>query len=173
MLTKINLLLIFLIATTSTFVVASGSPAVSYEKVMSCEGKETGEIRKAIIEYLSKQDYTHLKQSAEQITTTGALRIYNYIISSIKNPAGEIVFDLKIDIKDGKFRCIMHNISFVNLERDRYGKFVYTGDTIHLSKDNLKSSVFSKIERQAVAYLHNMAFHIKQILADNSAETDW
>lgn len=151
---------------------------VIYEEVIACNGYDSATIVKEIQEYLQEQQAYQLKiDSCSMISGTGVLKIYNRLIGSIKNPAGEITFNFNIDVKDQKFRYKMHNIWFTAYERDRYGRFWQSQDhpvSVDPEVFRYGTSLLKKIERQTHDHINDVIAAIKKkIKEDKLNPTDW
>ena len=85
--------------------------------------------------------------------TKGSFLVYN-----IKSPAGEIKYDVNVQVKDNKYRYQFTNFVFYPYGRDRYGKFkinkwkskpledlFYSGDQIKWDKH--KTSTNNKVNK--------------------------
>ncbi|ELR71886.1 hypothetical protein C900_02261 [Fulvivirga imtechensis AK7] len=156
----------------------AGIPSIQYEGIIACKGYDKATIYHEIVDYFKTHNISELKlDCVNQISGSGKLRIYNKLIGSIKNPAGEVAFDFIVDVKDEKFRYTMHNIWFTAIERDRYGRFEKSQDE-PVPVDNehfkFKSALLRKIEKQVQAHMDEVLWAIKkEIEADKLETTDW
>lgn len=151
---------------------------VIYEEVIACKGYDSTAIVKKVQEYFQEQQVYQMKiDSCSMISGTGVLKIYNLLIGSIKNPAGEITFNFNIDVKDQKFRYKMHNLWFVLYERDRYGRFGQSqDDPVSVDREAFRygTSLLKKIERQTHEHISDIVMAIKKkIEEDKLNPSDW
>lgn len=156
----------------------NATSTVLCEEVVVCKGYGQATIYSRMAGHLQQRGFTFVKQdSASLIIASGDLTIYNYVVGrTIKNPAGNITFDLQVDVRDGKFRCVIRDVLFARSERNRYGRFVFSDDVEPVNEENFRhrTMLLGKIEKQAQEYLSMIAQRIRKEIVNNELETtDW
>ena len=104
------------------------------------------------------------------------LRIYSRILGELKKPVGKVVFNIRVDVKDEKFRLILYEPWFTLLVRDRYGKLVYDDKAEKVVEENFKHrlSLYRKIESQLQTYIDNAGEEIREGMAKEELNiTNW
>lgn len=148
-----------------------------YEKVVACKGHDQAAIYMEIAEYFKEQADLQDTDSATLLISKKTLRIYNRVIGAIKNPAGEVTFDIRIDVKDEKFRLTIYDPLFRPFVRDRYGKLVTSDDEPEsVTDENFRhrQSLFKKIEAQLQTYVNDTGQGIREgIINDELNITNW
>jgi len=93
-------------------------PGMAKEKIFE-NGKR---FLKKIKVMKSKTKYLNADEDNYVITNKGSFYVYQY--GSVKKAiAGAVEYDIKIDIKDGRYRYTITNYLFNEFKRNRYGKF--------------------------------------------------
>ncbi|MBL6445479.1 DUF4468 domain-containing protein [Fulvivirga sp. 29W222] len=159
-----------------------GAPALSespafYEKIVACKGHNQTAIYAGIAAYFKDQAALSDKDSATLFISHDKLRIYSQILGNLKKPVGEVTFDVRVDVKDEKFRLTIHDPWFTPLERDRYSKLVMSDDKAEqVEEENFKHrmSLFKKIEKQLQAYIDGAGQSIRErVINDELNITNW
>ena len=91
----------------------------------------------------SRKSYLNIDEDNYQLTTRGSFYVYRY--GSIKKAIdGAVEYDIKIELKEGKYRYTITNFVFNEYQRNRYGKYEpikgkYTPLEMQVSSLNRKS----------------------------------
>jgi len=90
----------------------------------------------------SKKKYMSIDPDEQTVFNKGSYGLSN-MLSLGKHVDGIVMFDMLVEIKEGKYRYIINNFVFQEFERDRYGKYV----PVKGSKRPLEAQV-SKLSRK-------------------------
>ncbi|GAA0890905.1 hypothetical protein GCM10009122_05840 [Fulvivirga kasyanovii] len=147
-----------------------------YEKIVPCKGQGQAAIYNQIVQYFNDQETSAGVDSTTLLISKDKLRIYSRILGELKKPVGKVVFNIRVDIKDEKFRLILYEPWFTLLVRDRYGKLVYDDKAEKVVEENFKHrlSLYRKIESQLQTYIDNAGEEIREGMAKEELNiTNW
>lgn len=70
----------------------------------------------------SREKYLNINEDNSQLTTKGSFYVYRY--GSIKKAIdGAVEYDIKIELKEGRYRYTITNFQFNEYQRNRYGRY--------------------------------------------------
>lgn len=170
----VALILNFLLAVCPPFGDVAG-PALRYEEVIACRGYDSATIYKEVTEYFSAASNV-LLDSTDMVAGSGSLKIYNYLVGAVKNPAGEVSFRFRVDVKHEKLRYTMDSIWFQSWRKDRYGRYHPDDEPVPVVTEDFRFSrtVLKKIRTQLTAYIDDVLWTVKKRIAEERLKTtDW
>ncbi|UII32684.1 hypothetical protein LVD17_02395 [Fulvivirga ulvae] len=148
-----------------------------YEKIVPCIGHGREAIYQGVVEYFDEQGSSKDVDSITLLISNAKLRIYSRILGEVKKPVGEATFQIRVDVKDEKFRLIIYDPWFRAFVRDRYGKLVSDDKAEQVTDENFKHrvSLFKKIETQLQAYINDSGQKIREGMVEDELYniTNW
>lgn len=97
-----------------------------YYEVVSIKDVPSDSLKTRVIAFLKKSPKTLKLKSADTdslMYVTGKL-IINKTALVLSRPSGEVLYNLYVETKDGKYRFWFTDFNFIPYQRDRYGNFV-------------------------------------------------
>lgn len=147
---------------------------IYYEVVNTSTAKELL-VKRAIV-YTKEQNKDLKYKSAKgdtSIIATGKM-VINKTVLVMSHPSGEILYNLQIEVKEGKYRFWLTDFNFIPYQRDRYGNFVAVSSIgIPLEKEPGKLNVaqWAAYQSQTAKYAMQLATDLKKYMANEAPTT--
>lgn len=150
-----------------------------YHKIVTCEGVPKDELcARLLLGVYAFYDSIQVQAGNDSVcvVSKGLFRLQHRMLGKVGHPGGEVAYRLVVQAKDNKYRYMATAFEYTALVRNRYGRYVRSGDRQMLTTDTFKNkrSQRFKYEQQIRAHLVALEQELESaVLTDSIKKTDW
>ena len=141
-----------------------------YYEVVELKNTPKDSLKSRVLDFLKKKNAPLKFKSIQGDTAflaTGKL-IINKTLLVMSHPSGEVLYNFRAEVKEGKYRFWMSDFSFIPYQRDRYGNFV-ANTTVGIPLENIpgktEKAQWVAYQVQTATYAKDFAIKFKQFIA--------